>query len=110
MLWERLEDANPFMAMWKNVYEIRKMEIVLTDIQGACFEVWRNVCEGLFLVRLLGCSNRLAHLFDCFWVDIEEWGWGQTVNRRWLWLVNSTLVSQRGLSCFKLGQMSSKCN
>jgi hypothetical protein len=32
MLWERLEDTNPFMAMWRNVYEIRKMEIVLMDI------------------------------------------------------------------------------
>jgi hypothetical protein len=32
MLWERLEDANPYMAMWRNVYEIRKTEIVLMDI------------------------------------------------------------------------------
>jgi hypothetical protein len=32
MLWDRLKDADPFMAMWKNVYEIGKTEIVLMDI------------------------------------------------------------------------------
>jgi hypothetical protein len=28
---------------------------------------------------------------------MEDWEWGQTVNKRWLRLVNSTLVAQRGL-------------
>jgi hypothetical protein len=41
---------------------------------------------------------------------MEDWGWGQTVDRRWLRLVNGTLVAQRGLSCFELGQTTSKYN
>jgi hypothetical protein len=32
MLWARLKGANPFMAMWRDVYEVRKTEIVLMDI------------------------------------------------------------------------------